>query len=114
MSKTKTREITIVESQGAFSILTKSSKKYDFAGISALRQLLSKERAKTLHVIKTQKPSSLYELAKKTGRNFKSVSDDVKLLQRFGLLELVEDSFNGRKRLRPVLISERINIVLNI
>ena len=114
-SKTKTREITITDSQGTFSIFkkSKSSKEdYDFSGIAVLRQLLSNEKARILHVIKTQKPSSIYDLAKKLGRNFKSVSDDVKLLERFGFIELVEEKTKNRIRHKPELVVE--NIVINM
>ena len=49
MSKTKIREITILESKGTFSVFKKiknSKKDYDFSGILALRQLLSNEKAR--------------------------------------------------------------------
>ena len=44
MAKSKTREITITESKGAFSIFKKlktSKKDYDFSGVLALRQITS-------------------------------------------------------------------------
>ena len=79
MAKTKIREITIIESDSTFSILKKlglSKEEYDFEGISALRQILSNEKARILHTIKYQKPRSIYHLAKLLGRNFKPVFDD--------------------------------------
>ena len=74
--KVKIREITITSEKGAFSIFKRSGtsrKDYDFEGILALRQLLNNEKARILHVIKTQKPVSIYDLAKKLNRGFKSV-----------------------------------------
>ena len=68
MVRTKTREITITQSKGAFSLLQKaktSKKDYDFEGLSALRRVLSNEKARILHIIKTQKPISIYDLSKK-------------------------------------------------
>lgn len=115
MPKNKTREITIVESKGAFSLFKKSGtskKDYDFSGILALRQLLSNEKARILHTIKTQQPSSIYELAKKLKRGFKSVNDDLKLLQRFGFIELIEEKTKNRKRHKPVIIVE--NVIINM
>lgn len=112
-----TREITIKESKGAFSLFKKSfkgKKGYDFSGISALRQLLSNEKARILNVIKTQKPSSLYGLAKKLGRNFKSVHDDVKLLERFGFIELVEEKVKNRIRHKPEIVADIITIHIKI
>ena len=113
MTKTKTREITIKESRGSFSIFkdSKISKKdYNFSGILALRQLLSNEKARILHVIKTQNPSSIYDLAKKLERGFKTVNDDIKLLERFGFIELVEEKYKERTRHRPKIIVDSITI----
>jgi predicted transcriptional regulator len=115
MAKTKTREITIRESKGTFSIFKTpgvSKENYDFSGILALRQLLSNEKARILDTIKTQKPISIYDLAKKLGRGFKSVNDDVKLLERFGFIELVEESTKKRIRHRPTIVAE--NIIINV
>lgn len=111
MSSRKTREITIYESKGAFSILKPTSKtEYNFSGISALRQLLSNEKAKILYTIKTQKPSSIYDLAKKLGRTFKSVIDDIKILERFGFIELIEEKTKNRRRLKPIIVIDSLTI----
>ena len=111
-----TREITIKRSKGAFSIFKKGSSKedYDFSGILALRQLLSNEKARILHVIKTQKPKSIYELAKKLNRGFKTVNDDVKLLERFGFIELIEEKTKNRIRHRPAIMVDTISINVKI
>jgi predicted transcriptional regulator len=117
MVKTKTREITIKESKGTFSIFkdVKFSKQdYDFSGLLALRKLLSNEKARILHVIKNQKPGSIYELAKKLGRGFKSVNDDIKLLERFGFVELVEEKTKNRIRHRPEVVVDSVKINLEI
>jgi len=113
MAKTKTREITITESQGAFSIFKKSKiskKDFDFSGISALRQLLSNEKARIINIIKHQKPKSIYELAKKLNRGFKSVNDDLKLLERFGFIELTEEKTKNRIRHKPEIVVDSITI----
>jgi|TARA_Y100000310_G_scaffold172015_1_gene172145 predicted transcriptional regulator len=117
MTKTKTREITIVESKGAFSLFNtpKTSKKdYDFSGVLALRQLLSNEKARILNVIKTKKPKSIYDLAKKLDRNFKAVNDDLKLLERFGFIELVEEKTKNRIRHKPLIVVDTVTIHLKV
>lgn len=114
---TKTREITIKESKGIFSITkdTKISKKdYDFEGLAALRQLLNNEKARMIHVIKTQKPISMYDLSKKLNRNFKSVVDDLKLLERFGFIELVREKTKNRTRHKPEIVVDSITIHIKI
>jgi predicted transcriptional regulator len=117
MTKKRTIEITLIELKGAFSLFKKSKmskKDYDFSGVLALRQVLSNEKARILHTIKTQKPISIYDLAKKLNRGFKSVNDDIKLLQRFGFVELVEEKTKNRKRYKPEIISDTITINLRI
>jgi len=117
MTKQKTREINIIESKGAFSILKKSKtskEDYNFSGILALRQLLSNEKARIIHVIKTQNPTSIYDLAKKLERSFKSVSDDIKLLERFGFIELIEEKTKNRIRHKPEIIVDTITINIKI
>jgi len=117
MPTTKTREIVIRESKGAFSIFKSpdvSKKSYNFSGILALRQLLSNEKARILDVIKNENPLSIYALAKKLNRGFKSVNDDIKLLERFGFIELVEEKTKDRIRHKPVLVVDSIIIKINI
>lgn len=115
MASSKKREISITESKGAFSLLKKgflSKKDYDFEGLSALRRLLSNEKARLLNVLKEEKPGSIYELAKKLGRDFKAVNEDIKLLERFGLVELTEEKTKKRVRHRPELVAENLTINL--
>ena len=112
---TKTREITILQSKGAFSLFKKSGlskQDYDFEGVAALRHLLSNEKARLLHVIKSENPESIYELAKKLGKNFKSVLDDVRLLQRFGFIEITTEKTKNRTRHKPVLAADTITVHL--
>jgi predicted transcriptional regulator len=115
MAKTKIREILITESKGSFSIFKKkeiSKQDFDFSGILALRQLISNEKARILHVIKYEKPESIYKLSKILKRNFKSVNDDLKLLERFGFIEFVEEKTKKRIRHKPEIIVD--HLVINI
>jgi len=99
---------------GIFRRLRGSKIGYDFSDISALRQLLSNERARILYIIKTENPASLYKLAKLVGRDFKSVRQDVKLLEKFGLLELESNSKGKREMLKPILTADSINITISL
>ncbi len=109
------RELIITLSKGTFNLFRKkgtSKKDYDFSGISAIRNLLSNEKARILDTIKNQNPDSIYSLAKILGRNFKSVFDDVKLLERFGFISFVEEKEGKRIRHRPKIIVD--SIIINI
>ena len=70
----KTRNITIDEKEGAFSsIFHRIKGKRKNSEIANLRALLSNEKARLIHIIKTKEPDSIYKLAKLLGRDFKAV-----------------------------------------
>ena len=91
-----------------------SKKDYNFSGLLALRQLLNNEKARMIHVIKTQNPASIYDLAKKLGRGFKAVNDDLKLLERFGFIELVAEKHQNRTRHKPQIVVDSVTIHVEI
>lgn len=114
--KSKTRYLNIdVNSSGFLSRIIGSRKNaYDSSDVSLLKQLLSKEKARILYVLKNNKPKSIYELAKILGRDFKSVRDDLKLLEKFGFIEFYETKNGKRRSLTPNLIVNQVNVVVNI
>lgn len=117
--KSKTREITIVDDRGAFTSFFKrlsgeSSDGYDFEGLAALRHVLSNQKAKLLHTIKVRNPTSIYALAKILGRDFKSVKDDVNLLERFGFIDLLAEKTGKRERLKPILAIDTLMIKIKL
>ncbi len=116
MAKTKVREVYLKESKGNFYLLSPKENKneYDFDGLSSLRKILSKEKARILDVIKYEKPNSIYELAKKLKRPFKSVFDDVKLLQRFGFISFKQEKINNRYRHKPEIVVDQITIHVKV
>ena len=114
----KTKTIYVSGKEGTFSSIIhkfKGSKKdYDYSEISEFRQLLSNERARLLHIIKTKEPSSIYELAKLLGRDFKSVRQDIRLLEKFGFVELIAANKNNRERLKPVVEIDKLIVHIDI
>ena len=112
----KTRTINIVEKEGTFSTIfhkIKGSGKKT-SEISSLRQLFSNEKARLLDICKTKQPSSIYELAKLLGRDFKAVRHDIRLLEQFGFIELISSIKHGRERLRPVVDADKVIITINL
>ena|SRR3989344_4004938 len=109
-------EINLAESKGVFSIIKSriSNQSHSFSGVKELRQLLGNEKARILHVIKNEKPKSIYELAKKLNRGFKSVNDDAKLLEKFGFIRFIKEKTKNRKRLRPEIAVDKVIFHLNI
>ena len=114
--KTKTFDITITDDKGAFTSFFKriagEKSEYDFKGLASLRSLLSNEKARILHAIKLRNPKSIYHVAKIVQRDFKSVSEDIKILSRFGLIDLISEKTGKRVRFKPILSVDSINIHL--
>lgn len=115
----KTRIIEVYERGGTFSSVfrrfTGHKEEYNHKDLSILRQLLSNEKARLLHVVKNKKPSSIYNLAKILGRDFKTVREEVLLLKKFGFLELVESKSKGKRiSHKPVITASSINIIVRI
>jgi len=113
---TKIKTITLLDKEGTFSTIFhrfKGQKSYN-SEIVGLRQILSNEKAKLLHTIKTKKPESIYELAKLLGRDFKAVRQDIRLLEQFGFIELISSHKQGRERLRPLVDVDRIIINIDL
>lgn len=117
MPKTKVRYLDVNVKQGGFvSRLTggSSSKAHNFSDVKLLRNLLSNEKARILSVIKEKEPSSIYELTKILNRDFKSVREDIKTLERFGFVEFISTKKGKRRSLKPILAAEKLQIVVNI
>ena len=112
----KTRTITVAEKEGTFSSIfhkIKGTTKKE-SGISSLRHLLSNEKARLLHICKTNQPASIYKLAKLLGRDFKAVRQDIRVLEQFGFVELISSHKHGRERLRPIVDTEQVVITVNL
>ena len=76
--------------------------------------MLNNEKARMINVIRLKKPKSVYELAKILKRDFKSVADDIKLLERFGIVEMASENTGKRVRHRTVVVVDRIYISLKV
>lgn len=115
----KTRIIEVHEKSSTFSSVirrfTGQKDEYNFKDLSILRKLLTNEKARLLHVIKEQKPSSIYGLSKILKRDFKTVREDVLLLKKFGFIDLIEGKSKGKRLAhKPVISATTVNIVIRI
>jgi len=111
----KTRYVDVnVNKAGFVSKLIGEKISHDFSDIKLLRSLLSNEKARILHLLKSKKPKSIYALAKILGRDFKSVRTDLHLLERFGFIEFHAEKKGKRSSLMPVLLTDKLQIVIDI
>jgi len=115
VEKIKTRYLDINVKEGNFvSKLIGGKQTYNFSDVKLLRNLLSNEKAKILYILRKEQPSSIYNLAKILQRDFKSVREDVKSLERFGLIEFHSVKTGQRRALKPVLLTNKLQIMINI
>jgi len=113
----KTKTITLKHESGMFTSIFrgfKSNEKYKNPDVAMLRSMLSNEKARLLHVLKAKQPNSLYELTKLLGRDFKSVRQDVRLLEDFGLVEMIPIVKGKREKLKPLLVLDELKINIEI
>jgi len=69
-----------------------------FTSIEAARKLLTPNRLALLHAIRTERPGSMYALARRIGRDLKNVQQDLKLLESYGLVRLAGSRRAGKGR----------------
>ncbi len=84
-----------------------------FENLEAMRKVLTENRLKILKVVKKDRPSSVYELAKLLKRDVKNTHDDVQLLAGLGLLGLTKTK-DGRERNTPVVNYEKILLEIQV
>jgi len=115
--KLKVKEVSIIPNKGGFSIFKKQGSPeqgHKFRELSDLRHLFGNEKARMLYIIKAKNPSSIYELSKILERNFRAVSEDIKLLKKLGFIELKPEQTKKRKRLRPIIAAETLRISVKL
>ena len=113
----KTKTITLDTRQGTFGAIfsrLRGDKGTEQSDISHIRSVLSNEKARLLHVLKTKQPNSIYELAKILGRGFKSVRQDIRVLEDFGLIEMIPIHKGKREKLKPLLVLDVLEIKIVI
>jgi hypothetical protein len=80
----------------------------------AIKQLLNPEKIKVLYTIKHYSPKSVYELAKTLKRDFKAVSQDIKILEQSGFIRIEKEKVNNRWHSKPIIQLDKINITIEI
>lgn len=86
-----------------------------FTSIEAARNLLTPNRLALLRAVRTARPGSIYELAKVVNRDLKNVQDDLRLLERYGLVRMVNGRRSGKRRVRvPHAVFEQIELKIAI
>ncbi|MFH1255672.1 MAG: MarR family transcriptional regulator [Candidatus Diapherotrites archaeon] len=81
-----------------------------FENIETLRKIITNERLRLLRLIRTEKPKTIYALAKIAKRPYSNVFNDVKKLEELGLIELEASDRN----LAPKAKYSRLKIAIPV
>ncbi|MBI2129126.1 HTH domain-containing protein [Candidatus Woesearchaeota archaeon] len=65
----------------------KMRKGLSFGSVESFREFFTPRRIELLQVIRHKHPKSIYELAKLTNRDIKSTVVDIKILEKYGLID---------------------------
>lgn len=79
-----------------------------FNDLNAMYKFMSPARAELLSVIKNDKPKSIYELSQKIHKDQGYVSKEIKFLNSLGIVDLIPDNSESRKKLIPIVKFDRI------
>ncbi|MGO9454349.1 MAG: MarR family transcriptional regulator [Candidatus Binataceae bacterium] len=85
-----------------------------FTSLEAARNFLTRERLALLRTIKSRNPNSIYELAKMAERDLKNVQEDVRILERHGLVRIDKRPRGSRKVKVPRVPFEEIALKIAI
>jgi predicted transcriptional regulator len=93
ISRDEYRKRTLAIARGEYKP-AKDEPKIWFESLQSMAQILSNENQNLLKVILNQKPDSLKELEKATGRKTSNLSRTLKLMARYGIVRLEKHSRN--------------------
>jgi predicted transcriptional regulator len=86
-----------------------------FTSIEAARNLLTPTRLALLRSVRSGRPGSIYELAKMVNRDLKNVQDDLRILERYGLIRMSDAMRPGKRRVRvPQSLFDEIELKIAI
>lgn len=102
----------------AFKKISKGEKvredKIVVESLDELRKVLTKERIRLLHVIRTKKPKSVYDLSLMLERDRKAIITDIEILKRLGLVKIAKRRTMKRMRTVPSVPYTKIDVAISV
>lgn len=88
----------------------KPKKGLSFGSVETFREFFTPKRIELLQVIKHKQPKSIYELAKLTNREIKSVVMDIKILEKYGLMDTKKITVKGGYKVMPIFDYDKLTV----
>jgi len=102
----------------AFKKISKGEKiredKIVVESLDELRKVLTKERIRLLHAIRTKKPKSIYDLSLMLERDRKATITDIEILKRLGLVKIAKRRTMKRIRTVPTVPYTKIDVAISV
>jgi predicted transcriptional regulator len=109
MPRNEYRERTLAIARGEY-IPGKGEPRVWFESIQSMAQVLSRDNQDLLRVILEKKPASLKELEQETGRKSSNLSRTLKMMARFGIVELLKE----KKNIRPIVKATSFHLKIDL
>ena len=91
-------------------LMLKPKKGLSFNSVESFREFFTPKRIELLQVIKHKQPKSIYELAKLTNREIKSVVMDIKILEKYSLIDTKKVAVKGGYKVRPIFDYDKLTV----
>ena len=90
----------------------KPKKGLSFGSVDSFREFFTPRKVELLKVIRHKQPDSIYELAKLTKRDFKSVVTDIRILEKYGLIDTKKIQVKGKAgyKVKPIFDYDKLNV----
>jgi predicted transcriptional regulator len=90
----------------------KPKKGLSFGSVESFREFFTPKRIELLQIIRHKQPKSIYELAKLTNRELKSVVIDLKILEKYGLIDTKRMPVKGKTgyKIRPIFDYDKLTV----
>lgn len=90
----------------------KPRKGLSFGNVESFREFFTPKRVELLKAIRHKQPGSVYELAKLTKRDFKSVVTDIRILEKHGLIDTKKIQVKGKTgyKVKPIFDYDKLTV----
>ncbi len=92
----------------------KPRKGLSFGSVESFREFFTPKRIELLQVIKHKQPKSIYELAKLTNREIKSIVTDINILEKYGLIDTKKIQVKGKTGYKVMPVFNYDKLIVNI
>jgi predicted transcriptional regulator len=110
----RVRDYTLAIANGTYKRKATEPKIW-FTSIKSFAAVLSDENRKLLQIIHDNKPESIADLERMTGRKASNLSRTLRTMAHYGLVRLEEGSQGrGRRAVKPAAVACSVNLTLDI